>query len=79
VSFEFVLERPLARGAATLGIYDLTGRLVARRSVPSTIKGRNTVSWDGRGENGKRPASGVYLARLEADGQSASRRLVVIR
>lgn len=79
VVFEFDLERPLAGGAAALGIYDLAGRLVARRNVHSPMTGRNTVSWDGRGEDGKRPASGVYLARLEADGQSASRRVVIIR
>jgi hypothetical protein len=40
--------------------------------------GDHRVSWDGRDENARWVASGVYFCRLEGGGRTLSRRLVAI-
>jgi hypothetical protein len=58
---------------ATLAIYDLAGRRVASRAVPATA-GSNVVEIDLSAL-----APGVYTYRLEAAGEAAAQRMVVVR
>jgi len=68
----------LARaGAASLNIYDATGRQV-RKLVAGTLKaGAYAVSWDGRDTDGRLVPAGVYYVRLSADRASTARVTVV--
>jgi hypothetical protein len=63
----------------TLSVYSPDGSLVRtlRRSVQDA--GRHRVSWDGKDGQGREAKAGVYLARLEAGGLVATRKLVVQR
>lgn len=60
-------------------VYDLAGREV--RSLVSSRReaGRHSVIWDGRDGSGREVASGVYLARISASGESATHRMVLVR
>ena len=61
------------RTAVTLRVYDLVGRRV-RTLVNDDVKpGYYTTKWDGKDEQGKKIANGVYFIRLEvnAHGQDA--------
>jgi len=75
------LRYQLARtGSATIDIYDVTGRLV--RSLPQGIvrAGKvNEVKWDGTDHVGQRIASGIYICRLSALGETRTTRLVKIK
>lgn len=75
-SFSFDLFRA---GRVTLRIYDVSGRRVASVMDRTLSPGQHTVAWDGRGEDGMRLRSGVYLYELALDGQRAARRLVLTR
>jgi hypothetical protein len=70
-----------ARGAAShsLAIYDLAGRLVQRLSSGARSAGTHAATWNGRDASGRVVAAGVYLARLEADGQVAVSKVVHLR
>jgi hypothetical protein len=66
-------------GRAKLSIYSLEGRLV-RTLVNGTMSaGRHALAWDGRDNNGNSVASGVYLMRLDAFNESASRKIVLAK
>jgi hypothetical protein len=68
-----------AGARATLKIYDVSGRLVSTvYDGRLTIDGATAV-WDGTDSTGSRAASGVYFARAEAGGQTASSKLVYVR
>jgi len=56
-----------------LGLYDAAGRLVAVLADGERMPGRYAAAVD------KALAAGVYLARLESAGYSATRKLVVQR
>jgi hypothetical protein len=71
----------LAKGeAVSLAIHDLRGRLV-RRLVDSEAlaAGSHDVVWDGRGDDGRSAAAGVYLYRLRTATLDESRRLTLAK
>lgn len=79
VAFGFELGPGINGERLSLGIYNLAGQRVILRELGSFTEGRILASWDGRGEDGRPVPAGVYLARVSADGHSASRRLVMLK
>jgi hypothetical protein len=75
-TFRFALPR---ESRVTLGVYDVSGRLVRLLENGVLRAGSHAVPWDGRDDAGRDVAAGVYLYRLDADRASAHRKLVVIR
>jgi len=61
--------------AARVSVYNLEGQLV--REVGQVEPGG--VAWDLKTRFGSRAVSGVYLLRLEAGGETATRELVLVR
>ncbi len=68
-----------AAGPVSLRIYDVQGRLVRTLVDTNQQAMTHTAVWNGRDDGGHLAASGVYFARLEAAGQNATRRLVLLR
>ena len=67
------------QGRAVVSVYAPSGRLVrtvANREFPA---GTHATTWDGRNSNGELAASGIYLVRLDASGETRSRKLVRTR
>jgi hypothetical protein len=67
-----------ANGQVRLRIYDRSGRqirtLLDTRAGPKAV----TLNWDGTDQHGRRLPAGVYICRLELDGQAAATRAVVL-
>jgi len=61
----FFLPRPLR-----LGIYDLSGRQVRSLSEAEATAGQVSAEWDGRDAAGERVPPGIYLLRVEAEGDA---------
>jgi uncharacterized delta-60 repeat protein len=76
-----VIAFELARGArADLGIYDLSGQIVRKLlSGEFLTAGRHGVSWDGRDEDGRQLATGVYIYRLVAGEFQDTGRTVLVK
>ncbi len=68
-----------AAGSAKLDIYDVSGRLVRRLVDGALAAGSHEITWDGRASGAEPLPSGVYLYRLEAGGEVAERRLLLLR
>jgi hypothetical protein len=64
---------------ATLGIYDVLGRLVRTLVDGDVIAGEQAVTWDGASDAGATVPSGVYLARLESAGSEKIVRILFVR
>jgi flagellar hook assembly protein FlgD len=62
-----------------LAIYDVQGRLVSVLREGYHGGGEYGVSWDGRGRDGASAAGGVYFVRLEADGETQSRKILLLK
>jgi hypothetical protein len=68
-----------SEGPVSLAVYNIAGRKVADLVNKPLDAGAYTVSWDGLDRSGSRVASGVYLYRLSASGQSLSKEMVFVR
>jgi hypothetical protein len=66
-------------GHARLDVYNISGQLVRKLHDGPTAAGPNTVTWNGRSENGQELAPGTYFLTLTADGRKASRKIVMVR
>jgi glucose/arabinose dehydrogenase len=67
-------------GRATLDVFDVAGRRIARISDASAGAGAGSAQWDGRNDQGEPVGSGVYFIRLSLDGNQAdTRRLILLK
>ena len=60
-------------------VFDVTGRVVRGLGDRALAAGPHVVSWDGRGDDGRRAAVGVYRLRVRGPGVDASRSVVRLR
>ncbi|MCF7918934.1 MAG: T9SS type A sorting domain-containing protein [Candidatus Cloacimonetes bacterium] len=75
------IEFELARDAEVdLAIYNFKGQMVKRLMHGEMSSGKHFVDWDGlNGQDGQNAGSGIYLVRLEAGGQVACRKIMMIK
>jgi enediyne biosynthesis protein E4 len=68
-------------GDVELSIFNLAGQRVATLADGTRAAGAYTINWDGRDDDGRALASGVYLYRLRTgDGQQVeTRKLILLR
>jgi hypothetical protein len=70
----------LARtGPVVLAVHDPRGARVCTLVDRELPAGRHEAVWDGRDDNGRRVASGVYLARLTAAGVRDMTKMVMLK
>ncbi|MGD8394104.1 MAG: S8 family serine peptidase [Candidatus Eiseniibacteriota bacterium] len=69
----------VTRSRVRLDIHDATGRLVRTLLDGVVPAGVHTVAWDGRDGTGRRAASGLYLARVTANGGARTLKLTLVR
>jgi beta-glucanase (GH16 family) len=63
-----------------LAVYDVSGRLVHKLvSAEPTPAGHHEAVWKGRDQAGQAVAAGVYFYRLDADGYSETKKMILVR
>ena len=62
-----------------LTVFDLLGCEIKALHSGSMEDGDHVVQWNGRDNLGRLVSSGIYIYRLEVDGQALSRKLVVLK
>jgi subtilisin family serine protease len=72
----YSLER---EGPVTLTVFDPGGRKLRTFEQGVQTPGRHAVAWDGTDEHGARQSSGMYLYRLQADGRSLTRKMMLVK
>ena len=68
-----------AAGDVTVGVYDLTGRMVKSLQRGRLAAGAHRFAWNGRDDAGRRVAAGVYFARLDAGARHLESKLVKLQ
>ncbi len=63
----------------TAGVYDTSGRLVARLAQGRFAAGRHSLTWDGRGADGRPVPAGVYFVRATTGGLVRAWRVVRVK
>jgi hypothetical protein len=62
-----------------LKVYNVSGSLVADVYSGALTAGRHDFEWQGGGRNSTPVRSGVYFAKLQANGVTASKKIVLVR
>jgi hypothetical protein len=62
-----------------IGVYDLAGRRVRQLVSEFQAAGINTVTWDGRGDDGTRGKNGVYFIRSIVGSQQRTVRIAYLK
>jgi hypothetical protein len=73
---EYEIPRP---GAVVLRVLDVRGRLVRTLFQGSLPAGAHQAFWEGDTAQGLAAGSGVYVVRLQSDGQHRSTKIVLVR
>jgi glycosidase len=60
-------------------VYDLLGNRIRRLSDAKAVDGQGVAAWDGRDDRGFPAASGVYLCRVKAAGETGTVKMTLIR
>ena len=68
--FPQLVAGPIVRAAGFIP------QLASARIFPAGV---HTVAWDGRGDGGRKPVSGVYFLRLDTGAEQLSRKLTFLR
>jgi hypothetical protein len=66
-------------GRVEIAVYDLQGRRVRQLVNEPLPPGSYLVRWDGRSDEGRSVASGVYISMLRAQGSVQTGKMVLIR
>lgn len=72
--------RLAAEGPVSVGIYDVTGRLVRELQQGTRMGvGPQVIPWDGCDSSGRAMASGLYMYRIETVAEALTGKLVLLR
>lgn len=63
----------------TLAIYNTLGQKVRTLVQEKKPAGSHSVSWDGKSDAGRPVSSGIYIYRVSVAGQTASRKMALVR
>ena len=66
-------------GKVSIKIFNIRGELVRTLIQSQVNAGSHTVNWDGRDDNGKNIASGLYIYQLTVNGFNATKKLLMIK
>jgi hypothetical protein len=66
-----------AEGVVRATVYNVAGRAIRRLAARRLEAGTHQLTWDGTTDVGGRAAAGVYFVRVEALGETKSRKIVV--
>jgi len=69
----------LKPGSVKLLIYDITGRLIYQAPTIYASTGRNYFYWNGLASSGRLLGNGVYLCRVNGDGQTGTLKVTIVR
>jgi hypothetical protein len=68
-----------AEGRVSLIVYNVLGQAVRTVCDEQRPAGVHKIAWNGKDESGAKVSNGIYLYRLVANGQSQTKKVVVLR
>ncbi len=74
IPFDIYVAQPVQ-----LTVYNSAGQRVRRLADRLFVPGRHVLEWDARDDSGSPVSSGMYLYRLEVDGQVQMRKMTLLR
>ena len=62
-----------------ISVFNVSGQRVAVLAAGKFRRGEHTLHWDGRDARGRPLATGVYIARLQTEQHTVTRKMLLLR
>ncbi|MGI6198093.1 MAG: right-handed parallel beta-helix repeat-containing protein [Candidatus Cloacimonadaceae bacterium] len=66
-------------GLVKIDVYNIKGQKVKQLCNTEMLRGHHKVIWDGKDKHHRSVSSGVYFVRLQANGQSSTRKIMLMK
>jgi hypothetical protein len=77
---ETIIEFQLPEtGIVTIKIYNMLGQLIKTLVDENKTAGSHSVKWNGKDENGKSAASGIYIYQMKTNGYQISKKMITLK
>ncbi len=77
---ETAIEYDLRKNSAVkISIYNTLGQKVTTLYEGQQVAGKHRLVWDGRNDKGIRLATGTYIYRMEADGATQTKKMLLLK
>jgi len=74
-----IVPQDNTQGRVEISVYDIQGRRIRQLLNETIPPGSYMIRWDGRSDQGRSVASGIYVSILKARGSVQTQRMVLIR
>ena len=74
-----IVPQDNTQGRVEISVYDIQGRRIRQLLNEPIPPGSYMIRWDGRSDQGRSVASGVYVSILKARGSVQTAKMVLIR
>lgn len=66
-------------GNVKLNIYNVKGQLIKTLANENKASGDYSIKWDGKDNNGKKVASGIYLYKIKSGNFSSTKKMILLK
>lgn len=63
----------------SLSIYNIKGQKVKTLQSGTSTQGNHTLIWNGRDDNGMSVSSGIYFYQLKAQGDTITKKMIMVK
>ena len=67
------------KSSCKIKVYNIKGELVRALKFSGLDKGRHTVSWDCRNNQGNQVSSGIYFYKIDFGGENLTKKLMIVK
>ncbi len=80
INIPYSLDKRYNSELLDISVFDASGSPVVKLAIPSTSPGyhENGITWDGKNDNKRYVASGIYIVHMEAEDNSAHIKIAVV-
>lgn len=67
-----------AKSLVDITIYNLRGQTIRRIKASEISKGRSTIVWDGKTDDGRAVAKGIYFCKINSGNYTLTKKMIVV-
>ncbi len=67
-----------SKSLVDITIYNLRGQTIRRMKASEISKGRSTIVWNGKTDDGRAVAKGIYFCKINSGNYALTKKMIVV-